>query len=87
MSKKKSLGHNPLAYSTFGDSSFDFISSSEEKREAKEEIKKPQKSVVSYYLEDPLVSRIRKKADEEEKSYSAYVNELLKKSMNEETDN
>lgn len=96
-SKKKSLGHNPLAYSMRGHASFDFISpytdeeeeGSVEKQapetttEQPEEIKekKVEKVVTSYYLEKPLVELIKDIADSQDMSYSAVTNEILKNSL------
>lgn len=97
MSKKKSLGHNPLAYSMRGHASFDFISpytdGDEEESSAPEsrdthteepeqvEEKKVEKVVTSYYLEKPLVQLIKDIADSQDMSYSAVTNEILKNSL------
>ncbi len=89
MSKKKSLGHNPLSYSMRRHASFDFISPSTEEKsdhspEQIEEPKKVNKLTVSYYLEEPLVNRIKAIADARETSYSAIVNEMLANSVKHE---
>lgn len=87
MTKKKSLGHNPLAYSMLRHASLDFIKSAEEQEKDKEAQKKPdppKKQVVSYYLEEQLVDQIKALADELDTSYSAIVNEMLKKGVKEE---
>lgn len=85
MSKKKSLGHNPLAYSTRRHASFDFITPSEGNREPEDAPsvaeKKINKITASYYLEEPLVNKVKNLADQKEISYSALVNELLKDSL------
>lgn len=89
MSKKKSLGHNPLSYSMRRHASFDFISpsSEEEADRAIEQVQKPKKVnklTVSYYLEEPLVNKIKAIAKARETSYSAIVNEMLKNSVKHE---
>lgn len=86
MNKKKSLGHNPLAYSTRRHASFDFITPSDDNREedetvAPKETKKVNKITASYYLEEPLVDKVRDLADQKEISYSALVNGILKDSL------
>lgn len=85
MSKKKSLGHNPLAYSTRRHASFDFITPSKDEEEdgllTSEEDKKVNKTTVSYYLEEPLVKRVKNLADQKDMSYSALVNGILKDSL------
>ncbi|MEX0724295.1 MAG: hypothetical protein WD357_02865 [Gracilimonas sp.] len=84
MSKKKSLGHNPLAYSTRRHASFDFITPSDENRKEEDEStdsqsgSKVNKVTASYYLEEPLVNTVRDLADKKEMSYSALVNGILK---------
>ena len=91
MSKKKSLGHNPLAYSTRRHASFDFITPSEQKEENKQEesqndghsVAKVNKVTASYYLEEPVVDSIKLIADKKETSYSAIVNAILKTSLKE----
>ncbi|MFN1833925.1 hypothetical protein AB2B38_001580 [Balneola sp. MJW-20] len=91
MTKKKSLGHNPLAYSMRGHASFDFITpytddnkendidSSDKAKSKKED--KINKVVTSYYLEEPVVDLIKEIADSQEMSYSAVANEILKNSL------
>lgn len=84
MSKKKSLGHNPLSYSTRAHASFDFIAPSyneEDKVESAQEKKKVNKVTASYYLEEPVVDKVRNLADQKETSYSALVNNILKHSL------
>lgn len=88
MSKKKSLGHNPLAYSTRRHASFDFIAPSEseedvakEENGASEEQEKVQKVTASYYLEQPLINKIKHLADQKGISYSALVNDILKDAL------
>lgn len=89
MSKKKSLGHNPLAYSTRNHASFDFIAPSmehEAKKEPADSAPEPEKKVnkitTSYYLEEPMVEKIKALADANDMSYSAFVTDLLKKALN-----
>ncbi|MBD3615836.1 MAG: hypothetical protein HUJ22_04615 [Gracilimonas sp.] len=87
MSKKKSLGHNPLAYSTRRHASFDFITpsrSDEEENDGGDFGQKEQKInkiTASYYLEEPIVVKVRDVADQKEISYSALVNDILKDSL------
>lgn len=115
MSKKKSLGHNPLAYSTRRHASFDFITPTDSDQEEAEKTKdtapsnnhipekspennkpvpapaekpkKPSTAMVnkvtaSYYLEEPLVLKIKDMAEEQNTSYSAVVNDMLKDILN-----
>lgn len=89
MSKKKSLGHNPLAYSTRRHASFDFITPSEPQEGNKEEVSQKEDSsdsrvnkiTASYYLEEPVVESVKMIADKKETSYSAVVNAMLKNSI------
>lgn len=84
MSKKKSLGHNPLAYSTRRHASFDFITpsrSDEEENDGGGKEQKINKITASYYLEEPIVVKVRDVADQKEISYSALVNDILKDSL------
>lgn len=87
MSKKKSLGHNPLAYSTRRHASFDFITPSHAGDEdGGDQSSAPNKNKVnkvtaSYYLEEPLVDKVRTLADKKDTSYSALVNNILKRSL------
>lgn len=88
MSKKKSLGHNPLAYSTRRHASFDFITPSdppEDKQGVSKEEDSSASSVnkitASYYLEEPVVESVKMIADKKETSYSAVVNAILKSSI------
>ncbi|MBO6621023.1 MAG: hypothetical protein JJ892_03675 [Balneola sp.] len=78
MSKKTSLGHNPLAYSLNNHASFDFIKSTEEKPVSYKEEQVIQKKVASYYLEESVINHVKEIADKEKKSYSCIVNEFLK---------
>lgn len=91
MSKKKSLGHNPLAYSTRRHASFDFISSSESEEDsakgASEKQDRVQKITTSYYLEQPLVNKIKRLADQKGTSYSALVNSILKDALRDISNN
>lgn len=91
MSKKKSLGHNPLAYSTRRHASFDFITPSDQNEENEQEESAPKeeetsvsrvnKITASYYLEEPVVESVKMIADRKETSYSAVVNAILKSTI------
>ncbi|MEX0720356.1 MAG: hypothetical protein WD059_06790 [Balneolaceae bacterium] len=84
MSKKKSLGHNPLAYSMLGHASFDFIPNNEEKKRKaadKSEKNKTSKITVSYYLEEHLVEHIKNLAEENHTSYSSMISQMLKNGL------
>ncbi|WP_020402822.1 hypothetical protein [Gracilimonas tropica] len=83
MGKKKSLGHNPLAYSTRSHASFDFIAPSNEKEKEEKEEGRVHKETASYYLESPLVNKIKAMADEQDTSYSSIVNDILKRHLQE----
>ncbi len=85
MSKKPSLGHNPLAYSLKNHASFDFIKSTREQQKPEEaKAATAQKKVASYYLEETVIEKIRIIAEEQEKSFSCLVNEILKSSIKQE---
>jgi len=87
MSKKESLGHNPLAYSLKSHASFDFIRNTQEQQEAEEEESVTiSKKVASYYLEEPIIEEIRSIAEKEDKSYSGVANEFLKASIKKRKD-
>lgn len=84
MDKKKVLGDNPLAYSFRNHASFDFIrdTTSETSEEAKDESEeKSVKKVVSYYLEESIIERIKKIADDNNESYSSVVSQMLRSSL------
>lgn len=85
MSKKKSLGHNPLAYSTRSHASFDFIAPQKEEQQDGEKEERVQKETASYYLESALVNKIKNIADKENKSYSAVVSEILKQNFRDDS--
>ena len=83
MSKKPSLGHNPLAYSLKSHASFDFIRNTQEQDESdKEETHTVPKKVASYYLEESVVDKIRAIAERNDQSFSAVANEFLKQAIN-----
>lgn len=84
MSKKTSLGHNPLAYSLKSHASFDFIKSTKDNTVNNIEEPVIQKKVVSYYLEKPVIDKIKVIAKEKKESYSCLVNEFLKASIKRE---
>ncbi len=85
MSKKKSLGHNPLAHRKRKYASFDFIAPSndevEQANKAKAKEDKVNKTTTSYYLEEPVINKIKTLADQRDTSYSALVNEILKQTL------
>lgn len=79
MSKKASLGHNPLAYSLKSHASFDFIRNTQEQQSTdQEKTLAVQKKAVSYYLEESVVDEIRAIAEKDGKSFSSVANEFLK---------
>jgi len=86
MSKKKSLGHNPLAYSTRSHASFDFIAPTQEQEEEAEENQRVEKETASYYLESALVNKIKSIADERDASYSSIVSGILKRHFKKDID-
>ncbi len=89
MGKKKSLGHNPLAYSMLNASSFAFIPEAAGEADDENEMdadKVTSKVTVSYYLEEKLVNRIKMLADKRQSSYSAFVNRMLKQKLKEYSD-
>lgn len=84
MGRKKSLGHSPLGFDFDGGLSYDFIPDLNEQivqevdHPDKEKIEKNQhKIVVSYYLEEQLVDRIKKFAHFSENSYSAVATDAF----------
>ncbi|MEP1150372.1 MAG: hypothetical protein ABJH08_01480 [Balneola sp.] len=82
MTKKQSMGHNPLAYSLKSHASFDFIRDiQEEDGSDSEEAKPVEKKVASYYLEKPIVDEIREIAETEDRSFSSVANEFLKSAL------
>jgi nitrogen regulatory protein PII-like uncharacterized protein len=85
MSKKPVMGHNPLGYRPLADANFDFIPNTKDGAEAKDNARDkdtPNKKVVSYYLEEELIDKIKKRAKEKEDSYSHFVGTILKKAIN-----
>ncbi|MFW6157606.1 MAG: hypothetical protein ACOC4S_02065 [Balneolaceae bacterium] len=89
MSKKKSLGSSPVGYSDTGTSTFSFIpdlgvAEKNVKETDNQELPKgnssngtPNKTVVSYYLEEPLTERVRRLAEDLETTYSAIAGRAL----------
>lgn len=66
MAKKPSMGHNPLAHNLKNHGSFKFIrNTSLEKPSKKQEDKLGPKKVVSYYLEEDIIDKIREMAQDE----------------------
>lgn len=82
MSKKASLGHNPLAYSLKSHASFDFIRNTQEQQSTdQEKTSSVKKKVTSYYLEESIVNEIRAIAEKEDNSFSGVANEFLKSAI------
>lgn len=87
MSKKKSLGHNPLTQSSLGYASYDFIAPSENNKSEEDDggegasASVVNKTTASYYLEEPVVQKIRVIAEKHGTSYSALVNKILKNTL------
>ena len=83
MSKKPSLGHNPLAQNLRNHGSFDFIKDTAPKKVSTKKVKgkATSKKVVSYYLEKDVIKKIQEIAKNESKSFSALANELLNVSI------
>lgn len=81
MSKKTSLGHNPLAYSLKSHASFDFIRSIQNDSNSSVAEPEVKKMVASYYLEEPVIRQIRTIAKEEKESFSAIANSFLKQAI------
>lgn len=91
MSKKKSLGSSPVGYSDTGTSTSTFsfipdlgVSERNLKEPDNQELTggnasngTPNKTVVSYYLEEPLTERVRRLADDLETTYSAIAGRAL----------
>jgi hypothetical protein len=89
MTKKKSLGHIPLGYSMTGNATFDFIpdrstpetvSVDEPVEGLMKEQEHPEaskKKVVSYYLEEDIINRLRRVADDTNESYSSVASAAI----------
>jgi len=77
MGRKKSLGHSPLGYDFDDGLSFDFIPDLNEPiikevdHPEKQKQNSPVKIVVSYYLEERIVDKVRKIARLTDQSYSS----------------
>ncbi|MEQ9091220.1 MAG: hypothetical protein RIE52_09020 [Balneola sp.] len=84
MSKKTSLGHNPLAYSLKSHASFDFIKNTQDTSDAGTVEKSNQKKVTSYYLHEETIDRIKAVAEQKGESYSSVVNDFLKVMLDKE---
>ncbi len=84
MSKKTSLGHNPLAYSLKSHASFDFIKNTQDTSDASTVEKSNQKKVTSYYLHEETIDRIKAVAEQKGESYSSVVNDFLKVMLDKE---
>lgn len=79
MSKKTSLGHNPLAYSLKSHASFDFIKNTREASDNNSSVESSkQKKVTSYYLHEETIDGIKAVAEQKGESYSSVVNDFLK---------
>ena len=84
MDKKSVMGHNPLGGNHLEGAKFDFIPYTESGSAMKESAikkKKTSKKVVSYYLEEKLISEIRTEATRNEMSFSTFVGRILKKAL------
>tara|TARA_R110000868_G_scaffold304437_30_gene565549 strand:- start:17749 stop:18012 length:264 start_codon:yes stop_codon:yes gene_type:complete len=84
--KKPVMGHNPLGYRPLAEAKFSFIPQTDSGSGAGEgeELKSsPSKKTVSYYLEEDLIDEIKKRAKENQDSYSHFVNQTLKKAIKE----
>ncbi len=84
MSKKTSLGHNPLAYSLKSHASFDFIKNTQDTSDTSNVEKTKQKKVTSYYLHEETIDRIKAVAEQKGESYSSVVNDFLKVMLDKE---
>lgn len=85
MSKKPSLGHNPLAYSLKNHASFDFIRDTQNKEDTGQSASSSKsKKVASYYLEEDVINHIRERANKENSSFSSIANEMLKEKIRQE---
>lgn len=84
MSKKTSLGHNPLAYSLKSHASFDFIKNTQDTSDTSNVEKTKQKKVTSYYLHEETIDRIKVVAEQKGESYSSVVNDFLKEMLDKE---
>ncbi len=84
MSKKQSLGHNPLAYSLRNHGSFDFIRDTQGKNGNQQKEPVISKKVASYYLEESVIEKVREIAEQQDDSYSGVANRLLKEALKKE---
>lgn len=90
MSRKKSLGHNPLGFSGFDQDSLQFIGSKSDQHHSQyhghhqhDHHKHAEKKVVSYYLEVNLVRRLKRIAHSEGRYYSSLVSEAVENLIDE----
>ncbi len=84
MDKKKVMGHNPLGMNHLADANFNFIPYTESgsaQQDAKSKKKRVKRKVVSYYLDEDLITKIRDKATENSESYSGFVSRKLKEAI------
>ena len=81
MSLRKSLGHSPIGFSMIGESNFDFIPDrnpvSSRNNSHHDNQDPPAKKIVSYYLEKPLIERLKQYCDENNKPYSHTASEAI----------
>lgn len=74
MGLRKSLGHSPIGFSMIGKSNFDFIPDrkpvSDKNNVETAEKEPPSKKIVSYYLEEPTINRLKQYCDEHNEPYS-----------------
>jgi uncharacterized protein (DUF1919 family) len=86
MDKKKVMGHNPLGMNHLADAKFKFIPYTESgsaQQDSESKKKRVKRKVVSYYLEEDLITEIRDKATENSETYSGFVGRVLKKALHE----
>ncbi len=83
MDDKKVMGHNPLENNHLEGAKFNFIPFTESGalHKSKSKIKSKKKKVVSYYLEEELISEIRLKATQSEETFSKFVEKILKQAV------
>jgi len=89
MSRKKSLGHNPLGFSGFDQNSLGFIGTKSHQHQSNthenhhhDQKGHVDKKVVSYYLEVKLVRRLKRIANSEGRYYSSLVSEAVENFIN-----
>lgn len=81
MGLRKSLGHSPIGFSMVGKSNFDFIPdrspvTAQNSHQADNKTE-ADKKIASYYLEKPVIKRLKQYCDEHKKPYSHTVNRAI----------